>query len=447
MTEPFISLLRKDHPEIADDILSGLAQPAPVSVRLNPNKTSGFDASLLQPIPWEPNGYYLENRPSFTLDPHFHAGGYYVQEASSMWIGAVWRQISADKKQPWRILDLCAAPGGKSTHLASLIAPEDLLVSNEVIRTRAQILTENLMKWGTSNQVVTGNDPAHFQSMGSWFDVVLVDAPCSGEGLFRRDPDAVREWSPEAVSHCSLRQQRILDDIWPALRPGGYLIYSTCTFNRSENEDRIASILASSEATSVRFMFDASTGLLETSTANADGWMYRSFPGFVKGEGFSFGIIQKKTDAVWHSPTQTRKKPAFQKAKPSVWSGALDNPDSYIPYQRAKSFYAIPEIHEREIIQIDDSLYIHHAGIELGDAFRPSHNLILSNAYKSGFFPEIHPEPDDVLNYLRRETIPVEAHLNGYHLLRWNGSRIGLGKATRGRLNNHYPMEWRIRFK
>ena len=174
-------------------------------------------------------------RPSFTFDPLFHAGTYYVQEASSMFLEQALKQ-SVDLSQPLRVLDLCAAPGGKSTLLQSLLNKESLLVSNDVIKSRAAILEENIVKWGAANVVVTNNDPAHFARLENYFDAIVIDAPCSGSGLFRRDPEAINEWSENNVQLCSQRQQRIVADVWPALKQNGILIYSTCSYSAEEDE-------------------------------------------------------------------------------------------------------------------------------------------------------------------------------------------------------------------
>src|SRR5882672_6633107 len=195
------------------EFLSVHEQPSPTSIRVNPLKSNFKDS---EKIPWTDFGYYLEQRPSFTFDPLFHGGAYYVQEASSMFLEQALKQ-TLDLSQPLQILDLCAAPGGKSTHLISLLSAQSLLVANETIRSRATVLAENIQKWGASNVVVTNNDPEDFQRLEGFFDVMVVDAPCSGEGLFRKDPNASKEWSEDNVALCALRQQRILSQVWPAL--------------------------------------------------------------------------------------------------------------------------------------------------------------------------------------------------------------------------------------
>ncbi len=213
------------------------------SIRINPLKNfeirnSKFEISLLEKVPWTEYGYYLKERPSFTFDPLFHAGCYYVQEASSMFLEQALKQ-TIDLSKPLKTLDLAAAPGGKSTHIQSLVSKDSLLVSNEVIRSRGNILKDNIIKWGSNNVVVTNNDPKDFARLENYFDVIVVDAPCSGSGLFRRDEEAIGEWSENNVQLCSQRQQRILADVWPALKKEGVLVYSTCSYSEEEDEEII----------------------------------------------------------------------------------------------------------------------------------------------------------------------------------------------------------------
>ncbi len=202
-------------------LLDALQGTPPVSVRWNPYKTQSPAQGT--PVAWCRYGRYLPLRPSFTTDPLFHAGAYYVQEASSMFVEHLLR--SAAEPDGARILDLCAAPGGKATLYATLAGGEGIVVANEVIRNRALTLADNIRKWGIGNTVVTNNDPAHFAGLSEWFDIVAVDAPCSGEGMFRKHPEAREEWSEANVQLCAGRQRRILSDAWEALRPGGLLIY------------------------------------------------------------------------------------------------------------------------------------------------------------------------------------------------------------------------------
>ena len=267
----------------ADRILAALAGEPEVSVRVNPFKISleglraHFGTLAGEAVPWAPEeGFYLTGRPSFTLDPLFHAGAYYVQEASSMYAGFLFEQalVRMDRRTGLRVLDLCAAPGGKTTQLLSHLDETSLLVANEVVPARATVLAENVARWGCSNVAVTNSDPSAFTSLRAYFDVVVVDAPCSGEGMFRKDERAVAEWSPDNVRLCAARQRRILGDVWPALAPGGFLLYSTCTFNRSEDEDNVAWICS-----------ELGAACLE---------MRHFYPGEDRGEGFFAALIQKE---------------------------------------------------------------------------------------------------------------------------------------------------------
>lgn len=235
-------------PERAGEVVSFITgSPASTAVRVNPFKTEAvppqFASGKETYSRW---GRLLPERPDFALDPLFHAGAYYVQDASSMYLESILPLMTRMREErpegPFTVLDLCAAPGGKSTHLLSMLReiPGSFLVSNEVIRSRASVLCENISKWGAANVVVTNSDPSDFQSLGEYFDVIVVDAPCSGEGMFRKDPEAVAQWSMDNVRLCAARQRRILSDILPCLRPGGLLVYSTCTFNPVEDEDNVA---------------------------------------------------------------------------------------------------------------------------------------------------------------------------------------------------------------
>ncbi|HEV8512481.1 MAG TPA: RsmB/NOP family class I SAM-dependent RNA methyltransferase, partial [Cyclobacteriaceae bacterium] len=280
--------------------LSAHTLPSPISIRINPLKSGRKD---LEKILWTDFGYYLEQRPSFTFDPLFHGGAYYVQEASSMFLEQALKQ-TVDLSQPLKVLDLCAAPGGKSTHLLSLLNDQSLLVSNETIRSRATILAENIQKWGNNNVIVTNNDPEDFQQLEGFFDVIVVDAPCSGEGLFRKDPDASKEWSEESVELCALRQQRILSQVWPSLKENGILIYCTCTYNEKENEDNLNWLIKEKGAESIKLKADRDWGVEEINVKNTFG--YRFYPHKTKGEGFFISVIQKKDEQ--HETSIHRKK-------------------------------------------------------------------------------------------------------------------------------------------
>ena len=260
-----------------------------VSVRLNQKKEFKIQNSIfniLGQVPWAEHGYYLAERPSFTFDPLFHAGCYYVQEASSMFLEQALKQ-TVDLSKPIKVLDLCAAPGGKSTHLLSLISKESLLVSNDVIRSRVNILNDNIVKWGCANVVVTNNDPKDFQKLENYFDVIVVDAPCSGSGLFRRDPDAMDEWSLNNVALCSQRQQRILADVMPSLKARGVLIFSTCSYSEEEDEAIVDWLKKELIINNEELIIDPGWGII------ASGGGYRFWPDKVKGEGFFISCFRK----------------------------------------------------------------------------------------------------------------------------------------------------------
>ena len=269
-------------PARAERILAALAEEPAVSVRVNPYKLTlealraNFGDLAGDAVAWAPEeGFYLKERPSFTLDPLFHAGAYYVQEASSMYVGGLFDQAVAalGRASGLRVLDLCAAPGGKTTQLLSHLDAASLLVANEVVPARATVLAENVARWGCANVAVTSSDPSAFTPLRNFFDLVVVDAPCSGEGMFRKDERAVAEWSPDNVRLCAARQRRILGDVWPALAPGGFLIYSTCTFNRFEDEENVEWICRELGATCQE--------------------MRHFYPGEDRGEGFFAALLRK----------------------------------------------------------------------------------------------------------------------------------------------------------
>ena len=239
--EDFISLLQASvGAGNAQTALAALAEPASVSVRLNPAKLRTCPFPDAEALPWSPYGYLLKERPVFTLDPLFHAGCYYVQDSSAMMVGEVARQFL--DRPDLAVLDLCAAPGGKTTDLAASLreryGDRFSLLANEVMRNRLGVLRANVETWGDPRVGVLSRDPSAFGNT-PLFDLILADVPCSGEGMFRKDAQAVAEWSLRTVEFCAARSRRILADIWPALKPGGVLVFATCTFNHFENDDTV----------------------------------------------------------------------------------------------------------------------------------------------------------------------------------------------------------------
>ncbi|QOI97746.1 MAG: rRNA methyltransferase [Flammeovirgaceae bacterium] len=421
-----------------------LSQPASTSIRINPHKPVTIQG---EPVPWSMYGYYLAERPVFTLDPLLHAGAYYVQEASSMFPEQVIRQTALTEK-PLRVLDLCAAPGGKSTHLLSLLHPDSLLIANETIRGRTAILTENIIKWGHANVLVTHNDPQDFGELKGFFDMVVVDAPCSGEGLFRKDENARSEWSLNNVQLCSRRQQRIIDDAWPALKENGILVYSTCTHNRSENEEVIERLIKTREAEPVALNIQKSWNI-GVSTGKAIG--YRFYPHRVKGEGFFLAAIRKLA-----LQSEIRIKPKsniapLKKEERDRISDWLKNHDGFSFFLHNNLIRALPGDRADEIEFLTQHLNVLLAGTAVATAGRdklvPEHAAALSVHLNTQNFPCIDLSLPQALAYLRKESIPVDSTHTGFALVTYKTIPLGWVNVLANRVNNLYPSAWRIRMK
>lgn len=416
-----------------------------VSVRLNPLKQTNALAELIdQRVPWSSQGFYLKSRPFFTFDPFLHAGAYYVQEASSMFIEQAFRQLT-EPGAALRVLDLCAAPGGKSTLLQSLLNERSLLVSNEVIRNRVNILAENMTKWGYSNGIVTSNDARDFQRLPGFFDVMIVDAPCSGSGLFRRDEEAISEWSLSNVALCSERQQRILADALPSLKEGGILIYSTCSYSMDEDE-AIADWLVDQGMRSMPLLLDSSWNIVPTYSPGNNAAGYRFYPDKLKGEGFYLACFSKITD----DGEPTYKTPKLEwpsKSERAVLEPMLSMPANLLLWKLADRFLAIPTIFEEELKMIVSRMYVKKAGISIGKIagkdLLPDHELALSRIAAPGI-PSISLKKEMALQYLRREEVKVDTTLRGWVLAEYEGLPLGWMKVLPNRVNNYYPKEWRI---
>ena len=282
----FVERMKTQLADDFSDFEKSLAEIAPTSIRLNSQKTTS-EFNDLEKVAWHSEGRYLPERPIFTLDPAFHAGSYYVQEASSMFLKEIFTQ-KIDTKQPLRVLDLCASPGGKSTLIADLLNSESVLVANEVIKSRVGALKENLMKWGFPNYIVSSQDSEEMIELEGFFDVVLVDAPCSGEGLFRKDANAANEWSEENVRICSARQKRILRAAALLVAERGILIYSTCTYNAAENDENVKWIANSTELVVEKLENLPNEGIVSTEVG------YQFYPHKTQGEGFYISVLRQK---------------------------------------------------------------------------------------------------------------------------------------------------------
>ncbi len=429
----------------AEAFFAALDNPVVTSVRLNPNKPSEVFADE-EKVAWAEKGKYLKERPSFTYDPLFHAGAYYVQESSSMYLEQVLRQ-SVDLLKPLKVLDACAAPGGKSTHLLSLLHPDSLVVCNEVIQNRNAVLRENLTKWGVANAVVTQNDTKDFGALGEFFDVILIDAPCSGEGLFRRDKDAIKEWSEKNVEICAVRQRDILKDLVPALKNGGVIIYSTCTFEEAENEHNMQ--WAGEQLDLVPVHVQSAT--TDQSIAQMAPYTFRFYPHKVKGEGFFIGALRKGTaqDVEQGAAREFGRRRQFdvvEKTKvPAQLSGLLKD-GKWFYFQFKNELHFAPEVLQQAITHLSAHLNLKKIGTALGalkgtDAL-PAHELALSNNIHQGV-SRIEVDRDTAIRYLKCETIKLEGE-KGFHLLTYQGVPLGWVKVIPNRVNNCYPSAWRI---
>ncbi|MEO6631322.1 MAG: RsmB/NOP family class I SAM-dependent RNA methyltransferase, partial [Mucilaginibacter sp.] len=337
---------------------------APTSIRLNPFKKSAVKTG--QQVPWCAEGYYLDARPSFTFDPLFHAGAYYVQEASSMFTDHIYKHISQNNDEPVKVLDLCAAPGGKSTLLNSAIKSTDLLISNEIIKTRVPILCDNLNRWGTANTIVTNNDPRDFTRLSGFFDTLLVDAPCSGSGMFRKDPAAMNEWSEANVSLCHQRQERILADVYPALKEEGHLIYSTCSYSHQENEEIVDWLCREYNMESIRIPIYKEWGIVETQSPEHKAWGYRFYPGKVKGEGLFAACLKKKepADELPMAKTRGHQKLALQEIE--LIKKYIIEPDAFYYNKVNDDWLAISREHKESLDTLQRHLYIKKSGVRIG---------------------------------------------------------------------------------
>jgi NOL1/NOP2/sun family putative RNA methylase len=420
-------------------------QPSSLSIRINPSKPSREFGSRM--VPWATCGRYLSERPSFTLDPTFHGGSYYVQEASSMFLEQAFAQV-ADPNKTLNVLDLCAAPGGKSTHLLSLMNKNSLLVSNEVIQSRAAILAENIQKWGHCNAVVTNNDPKDFQRLQGFFDVIVVDAPCSGEGLFRKDANAMREWSEDNVALCSQRQQRILHSVWPSLKAGGILIYSTCTYNSAENEQNLKWLKNEFDVESIPLKISNDWGIEEVEQNSLKG--YRFFPHRVQGEGFFISVIRKvneQSEARLHSKNTFAEANSSIKSRLSEW---LLEPEGKKIINRNERFQFFPMNKTAEIEFLAKSLHLLSAGTYIAtakhDKLIPEHAAATSIELNKASLNLIELQLPEALQYLRKDAFTGMPDKKGFALVTYENVALGWVNVLENRMNNLYPQEWRIRF-
>ncbi len=472
LPEDFLAQMRALLGADAEAFLQAASQDdASVSLRQNRRKCSLLPFENAQPVPWCPGGFYLDKRPTFTLDPLFHAGAYYVQEASSMFLYQVVQEalrILPPHDGPLRVLDLCAAPGGKSTLLIDALPDDAVLVANEVVHTRANILAENLSKWGYPHVLVTEAKP---EDLPGTYDLILTDVPCSGEGMFRKDSQAVEQWNVANVRMCAARQREIVQSIWPRLRPGGCLVYSTCTFNTAENEENVtwiadtlgaevlavdtraslgrsldelgitASLLPDAPALPVaRFMFHRSRGeglfmaLLQKNSSNLAGVAGASFAGASrKDKNRRLAPVKTGRERLWPMDclrdAETFQTVEVQPGRYHAMSASVK--DLYDVFAKAR-------------------VRMHLAGITLGELkgrdLVPDAVLALSQQLDRQQLVCTEVDTKTALDYLRRSAVTLNTNLpRGYVLLCYHGLPLGWAKHLGNRANNLYPNDWRIR--
>ncbi|MBK7231787.1 MAG: hypothetical protein IPH93_05890 [Saprospiraceae bacterium] len=446
--EGFENLLKDAIGEESDALLDALESKPPVSIRIHPIKSS-HDLDLMEQIPWCANGYYLSERIQFTLDPYFHAGHYYVQESSSMMIGEVIRQI--ELPTICKVLDLCAAPGGKSTLLCDVFGKNSLIHCHETIPSRAEVLRQNIQKWGYPNTVVTTGNPEKFIDTGLQYDFILVDAPCSGEGMFRKEPDALHQWNPQKVHRCHSLQKNILQTAVQLLAPGGYLLYSTCTFNELENEGSILTIMNSDEIENIQLSFHDDIHILHTFKNGIH--CYRCLPSRMQGEGFSFILIRKSSTPQPPNKQSDKFQIQLEKQIPEPAISYLSNPENYHYFQKSTQYFAFPKslFHYFDLIQ-RSKIPIIHAGIPLatlkGKDWVPHHALCMSIETKEQI-PSLLFEKNQALDYLRgliSNDLENSKNINTKWLMvHFKDVTLGWIKLNEQIIKNYYPKELRIR--
>ena len=429
---------------------SAFESPAPSSIRCNPFKSGICPEG--RPVTWNAYGRILPERPVFTLDPHFHAGAYYVQDSSSMFVGHAFRRLleSAGKPvgRPFRVLDLCAAPGGKTTDLAAslreVFGDGFILVSNEVMKARAGVLADNVALWGDPNVVVTSDDPRAFAALPGFFDVIVADVPCSGEGMFRKDEEAQRQWSEDNVALCEARQRRITADVWPSLRQDGLFIYSTCTFNKYENDSNVQWIASElgAECLLEDDLLHAGEGVIKTVLG------YSLVPGHVEGEGQYCSALSKISEVEFRETRQKTARPSKAQTLPEGIVAGLLRVKAVVRL-KGETVIAVPENISSDLALIEQALHVISAGCAVGTlkgkVLVPDADLALSLMYDRTAFPEAEVDRDTALAYLHRDAITLPDAPKGYVAVVYGGLPLGFVKNLGNRCNSLHPQSRRIR--
>lgn len=430
---------------------SAFEEPASVAVRMNPFKKGCIFSG--KSVQWSRHGLILPQRPQFTLDPCFHGGAYYVQDSSSMFVGHAFRRmlsrIGSASPDIVRVLDLCAAPGGKSTDIAASLreafGDRFLLVSNEVMKQRSGILADNMAVWGDPNVVVTSDDPSAFSSLEGFFDIVVADVPCSGEGMFRKDEEAQRQWSEDNVALCESRQRRILADMWPCLKVGGILVYSTCTFNRYENDGNVSWAADSLGAVPVCPDEDFE-GVIRTE------YGYSLVPGHVEGEGQYCALLEKTSGSSFRSGLPLKERRSRQEKRTAVLPPAsLKNLFRCDVHLRMKgdTVIAVPSGLLQHVLILEEHLHVLSAGcaagVMKGQTLVPDADLALSVICNQEAWTVADVDRTVALAFLHKDAVVLEDMPKGYILIRYEGLPLGFVKNLGNRCNNLHPQGRRIR--
>ncbi|MEM1318845.1 MAG: RNA methyltransferase [Bacteroidota bacterium] len=441
----FQQRMQQQLPEEYHDFLAALQQTTPTSIHLNPKKPMVID-HLKEGVKWFKRGYYLGERPSFTFDPLFHAGCYYVQEASSMFVAEMIRQIKGRLNKK-RVLDLCAAPGGKSTLLLSTLGDTTLLVANEVIKSRINSLKENLYRWGDYNLLISNHDAKDYSPLDNFFDILITDVPCSGEGLFRKQPKSITEWSIANAQICASRQRRILADVSHLLKPGGFLIYSTCTYNPAENEEQV--LWLQQEFGLQPFPLS----IPETWNIKQLDYGYQFYPHHIQGEGFYACCLQKPGTTPEESPDRFSLPPKFRslprKQREQVQTWLKPGAYQWLLHDSGKIF-VVDECWAADLATLRRALPQSSFGLYVGEFkgkdFIPSHQLALSTAINTEL-AAVELDKEQAIAYLRKDPIQqlTSSPTKGWQLARYQGHNLGWMKVLKNRINNYLPKEWRIR--
>ncbi|MGM9758118.1 MAG: rRNA cytosine-C5-methyltransferase [Candidatus Cryptobacteroides sp.] len=433
-------------------VLDALSGEPSVSVRINPAKAGSpseiFGNLVSGPVEWNRHAAFLSERPAFTLDPLIHAGAYYVQDSSAMFPGKAFRDVLDKVLESGiispKVLDLCAAPGGKTTDISASLRESCkggyLLISNEIMKQRAAVLADNAAVWGDPSVVVTSVDPKAFGTLPGFFDIIVADVPCSGEGMFRKDDEAVSQWSEENVALCQARQRRIVADVWPSLAEGGFLVYSTCTFNNLENDDNVKWICSEFGAEIIGI---DGCGLLRTECGVS------LVPGFVRGEGQYCAVLRKTSPSAGTAAYSGRQQDRWQKlpeAQASIIRPLLDEEMAMIV--KDGRIVAVPE-YVRCVLSMLEPLRPLARGLAVGmfkgKDFIPDADLALSLSLRRGAFNEFEVNRETALSFLHRDPVRLPDAERGMLLLVYRGLPIGFVKNLGNRCNSLHPLHRRIR--